>query len=114
MENYRVYVRVDENGRVVAINSNIFLPDVEGWVEIDQGYGDRYHHAQSNYLPDTLMDMRGICRYKLEGGKVVQRTEDEMQSDVKPPEKSEYEKRLEKVETALNTITELLSKLGIK
>lgn len=114
MENYRVYVRVDENSRVVAINSNIFLQDAEGWVEIDRGYGDRYHHAQSNYLTEPLMDVRGICRYKLEGGKIVQRTADEMQSDVKAPDKSEIEKRIETIEKTVKVISDLLAKLGMK
>lgn len=114
MDEYKVYVRVDNDGRVVSINSSAFVLDTEGMVEIDHGPGDRYHHAQGNYLPGPLLDMRGICRYKMVDGALAERTAEEMEADVKPAEKSALENRLERVETALNTITELLAKLGMK
>lgn len=111
---FKVYARVDERGRVLAVGSSAFLDDLDGWVEIDQGSGDRYQHAQANYLPGPLLDEHGICRYKLLDGALVERTADEMDADVKPAEKPEFVSRLERVETALNTITELLHKLGTK
>ena len=114
MDVYKVYVRVDESGRIVSINSSAFIRDTEGLVEIDRGPGDRFHHAQGNYLPGPLMDRRGVCRYKLEGGKVVERTEEEMLADVKSPVKSVIENRLDRLETAIDTITKLLAKLGMK
>ena len=82
---YGVYVRVDEAGRIVAVNSDAFLPSMEGWVRIDEGYGDKYHHAQGNYLPGPLTDENGIYRYKLVSGKVIARTAEEMASDVPEP-----------------------------
>ena len=78
---YKVLVRVDSACRVVAINSSAFVQDTDGWVEIDSGYGDRYHHAQGNYLPGPLYDDRGICRYKLVDGKPAPRTQEEMDAD---------------------------------
>ena len=83
---YKVLVRVDESGRVVAINSSAFLPDTTGWTEIDSGYCDKYHHAQGNYFDKPLCDERGICRYKLVDGKPVERTQEEMDADYVPPE----------------------------
>lgn len=85
-EPYRVYIRVDDSGRVVAINSSAFLLGTDGWTEIDSGTGDRYHHAQGNYLPLPLMDERGIYRYKLMDGKAVERTAEEMDADWVEPE----------------------------
>ena len=85
MQPYGVYIKTDEKQRIIAINSDAFLPDTEGWVRIDEGYGDKYHHAQDNYLPAPLTDERGICRYKLAGGKVVARTAEEMDADVPEP-----------------------------
>lgn len=82
---YKVLVRVDSAGRVVAINSSAFVQDASGWVEIDSGWGDRYHHAQGNYMPLPLMDGRGVFRYKLVDGKVVERTQEEMDADYVPP-----------------------------
>lgn len=82
---YKVLVRVDSAGRVVEINSSAFVQDASGWTEIDSGYGDRYHHAQGNYLPLPLMDERGVYRYKLVDGKVVERTHEEIDADYMPP-----------------------------
>lgn len=82
---YGVYVRTDDAGRVTAINSDAFLLDTDGWTKIDEGYGDRCHHAQGNYLPGPLWDDRGVCRYKLVDGKAVERTQAEMDADYTPP-----------------------------
>lgn len=86
MRPYIVYVKVDESNRVTSINSSAFLADVTGWTEIDSGYGDKYHHAQGNYLDKPLYDKRCICRYKLVDGAAVERTQEEMDSDYVPPE----------------------------
>ena len=83
---YRVLVRVDGDGRITAINSSAFITDETGWTQIDVGVGDRYHHAQGNYLPKSLYDDRGIPRYKLVDGQVVERTQEEIDADYTPPE----------------------------
>ena len=79
-ENYKVLVQADNTGRVTAINSNAFVSGDE-WTQIDEGKGDRYHHAQNNYLQKPLMDERGVYRYKLVDGMVTQRTQAEMDAD---------------------------------
>lgn len=81
---YKVLVRTDSAGRVVAINSSAFVQDASGWVQIDSGHGDRYHHAQGNYLPGPLTDERGVYRYRLEDGTIVERTAEEMDGDWAP------------------------------
>lgn len=86
MDEYIVYIRVDDADRVVAVNSSAFLQDTDGWVQIDSGHGDRYHHAQGNYFGKPLCDERGICRYKLVNGRPVERTQEEMDADYVPPE----------------------------
>lgn len=78
---YAVLVRTDEQNRIIEINSSAFVADVEGWVQIDEGDGDRYHHAQGNYLPMPLTDERGVYRYKLENGQAMERTQEEMDAD---------------------------------
>lgn len=85
MKPIRVYVRTDENGRIIAVNSSVFLPALSGWMKIDEGHGDRYHHAQGNYFDKPIMDERGIYRYKLVDGKPVERTQEEMDADYVPP-----------------------------
>lgn len=79
-ESCKVLVRIDDAGRVTAINSNAFVSD-NGWTQIDEGKGDIYHHAQNNYLQKPLMDERGVYRYKLVDGLVAQRTQAEMDAD---------------------------------
>lgn len=82
---YKVYVLPDEDGRITAINSDEFLPDLTGWELIDAGEGDRYHHAQNNYFPMPIVDDRGVYRYKLLDGTAVERTAEEMDADYLPP-----------------------------
>ena len=69
---YIVYVKPNESGYITAVNSSAFLTDTTGWLEIDSGYGDRYHHAQGNYLPKPIITDRGAYRYKLVGGRVME------------------------------------------
>ena len=83
---YDVYVKPDEAGRITAINSSAFLSDTDGWVKIDHGVSDKFHHAQGNYFPQPIIDERGIYRYKLVDGKPVERTKEEMDADYVPPE----------------------------
>ena len=79
---YKVYVKADLNGTITAINSSAFLPDTTGWTEIDEGDGDKYHHAQGHYLPKPIRTMQGIYQYKLVDGKVIERTAEEIQADI--------------------------------
>ena len=76
-EKYIVYVRADEAGRIVEINSSAFLADTAGWTAIDEGYGDKYHHAQGNYFPLPLYGTDGCANYKLADGTPALRTEAE-------------------------------------
>ena len=69
---YIVYVKPNESGYITAVNSSAFLTDTTGWVEIDSGYGDRYHHAQGNFFPQPIITDSGAYRYKLVGGRVVE------------------------------------------
>lgn len=79
-ENCKVLVQTDDAGRVTAINSDAFVSG-DGWTAIDEGEGDRYRHAQNNYLLKPLTDERGVYRYKLVDGLVAQRTQAEMDAD---------------------------------
>lgn len=79
---YKVYVKTDNIGRVISVNSDAFLPDTDGWTLIGEGETDRHHHAQGNYLPKPIMTDQGVPRYKLIGGKVVERTAEEIQADI--------------------------------
>ena len=102
---YAVLVRTDEQNHIIAINSSAFVADTEGWVQIDEVDGDRYHHAQGNYLPLPLADDRGVYRYKLADGHAVERTQAEMDGDYTPPEEAPtLETRVDGLETEVATL----------
>ena len=51
----KVYVRADERGRIVRCEGGYTTPpDLSGWTEIDEGVGDRFNLAQSQYFTDGL------------------------------------------------------------
>lgn len=113
IEPYIVYVKVDDAGRITAINSDVFLADTTDWVQIDSGFGDRYHHAQGNYLDKPIMDERGIYRYKLAGSKPVERNAEEMDADwVEPEETQSDRERIEALEEQNAMLTECLLEMS--
>lgn len=79
MENkYKVYVSL-QDGYITSINSEIFLSQEEmsTMTEIDLGQGDKYAHAQSQYLEKGLVDEHGRYNYRFLKGKVVEVAEAE-------------------------------------
>lgn len=88
MDKYQVYIVIDGKNRIVSVDSSAFISDTTGWLQIDEGTGDRYHHAQGNYFPAPLYDDRGIPRYAYvrDGSpKWRERTQEEMDADYVPP-----------------------------
>lgn len=107
-EPYIVYVKTDDENRITAVNSSVFLRDTDGWTEIDSGYGDKHHHAQGNYFDKPIMDDRGIYRYRLVLGVPQERTQEDMDADyaaLPPPPPSDKE-RIAQLEAALTAIEE--------
>lgn len=107
-----VYVKTNENDYITAVDSSAFLTDTTGWVEIDRGYGDKYHHAQGNYFPESIITDGGAYRYKLADGVPVECTPEEIaeqEAALKPnPEQPENPADLEsRVETLETDSTEM-------
>lgn len=75
---YIVYIKTNSEGYIIAVNSSAFLTDITEWMEIDSGYGDKYHHAQGNYFIQPIMTMDGAYRYKMVDGVVVACTAEEI------------------------------------
>ena len=85
MPKSKVYVLLDDQNRITRIDGGYSMSnikEVSQWTFIDEGYGDKYNLCQSNYLEKPLFTEQGICRYKLVEGKVVERTEEEIQADI--------------------------------
>lgn len=131
MKPYIVYVKTDDANRIIAANSSAFIQDITGWVEIGSGFGDKYHHAQGNYFPKPIMDMRGIKRYRAyqftdapegeiiarffkdgEEYVILERTQEEMDADYTPTEiKPTTEQRVDALETTTDDIILMMAEL---
>lgn len=109
MENYEVYIKPDAEGRVVAINSSMFLKATDGWLKIDEGLTSKHIHAQTRYLPTPLQDDNGVWLYKYADGSVARRTETEIAEDLKAIEaepSADFSGRIGSVEQQLEMLLE--------
>ncbi len=88
MENIKikVYIKTNEQNVITDINSSIFLNSIEGYTQIDEGSGDKYAHAQGNYLEKGLVDESGRFNYKFEDGGILELTEEEKNTLFPKPE----------------------------
>lgn len=78
----KVYIKTDDRGRILRCDGCYTTPaDLTGWIEIDEGTGDKYNLCQSHYFDGGLYTMDGIPRYKWDGSAAVLRTEDELKAD---------------------------------
>lgn len=110
-----VYVKHNETSYITAVNSSAFLTDTTEWVEIDRGTGDRFHHAQGNYFPESIMTMGGAYRYKLVDGKVVECTPEEIARQEEankpaPAPSGNLEERVTAVESDVASLTAAIEK----
>ena len=81
----KVYVQTDEQSRILRCEGGYTTPaDLTGWVQNDEGTGDRYNLCQSHYFEGGLYTSDGIPRYKLVDGQPVERSEEEIEVDRVP------------------------------
>ena len=81
----KVYVKVNEENYITEVNSSIFITDTNGWIEIDAGEGDKYAHAQGNYLDKPICDEQCRYNYKLVDG-IVEEVAEEDKPIIEPSE----------------------------
>ena len=67
-EPIKVYVKVNTNNEIIEVGSSVFIQDLTGWTKIDEGFGDKFAHAQSQYFEKPLMNEDGSFNYMLESG----------------------------------------------
>ena len=106
-EPYKVYVRVDADNFITAVNSSEFLEDTTGWVMIDEGYGDKYHHAQGNYFPLPIMTEGLGHRYRLVDGVVTEMTDEQVsdeEADIPKDTRLTQEERITDLEEAMELL----------
>lgn len=113
-KNHVVFVQIDANSYITSVSSSAFLPDLTGWVEIDRGNGDKYHHAQGNYFPQPIITDGGAYRYKLVDGKPVECTAEEIEAQeeaLKPVPTPSLENRVEVLESTTDDMILLMADL---
>ena len=89
----KVYIKVDEQGRILRCEGGYAvgnIDNVEEWLLIDEGEGDKYNLCQSHYFDGGLYTEDGICRYKWTGRSAVLRTDAELEADRAAREQAEY------------------------
>lgn len=101
MDKIKVYVKLNENNVITQINSSIFLKDITDYVEIDEGTGDRYAHAQGNYLPKGLTDEKNRYNYKYIDELVELTDEEKEVLFPTPTPQPTNDERLEALESAM-------------
>jgi hypothetical protein len=105
---YKIYVSLTD-GYITSINSEIFLSqeEMDSMTEIDKGQGDKYAHAQSQYLEKGLIDDHGRYNYKFVAGKVVEIAEEEKPTIKEPEQQATAQDKIEAqvMYTALMTDT---------
>ena len=74
---HKVFVKTNTDSNITAVNSSAFVDD--GWgVQIDEGIGDKHHHAQNNYFDKPIITGGGAYRYRLVNGAPVEKTDAEI------------------------------------
>lgn len=93
---YKVYVSLS-NGYISSINSEVFLSneEIQTMTEIDRGQGDKYAHAQSQYLEKGLVDEYGRYNYKYVEGKVIEVAEGDKPTIKEPEQQATAQDKIE-------------------
>lgn len=82
----KVYIQTDSANHITACEGGYTSPaDLTGWVQIDEGAGDKYNLCQSHYFEGGLYDKNGKPRYKYINGQAAlceyEPTLDELKAD---------------------------------
>lgn len=108
---YKVYVKINATNCITDVNSSKFLTNLTDWIAIDEGSGDKYHHAQGNYFDRPIYEDHGIPVYKLENGLAVERTQAEIDADIAAlpvpdpkPAVEELQAKVAELETAIELL----------
>mgnify|MGYP000859447080 CR=1 FL=1 len=104
---YDVYIKTNKNNDITLITSSLI--DTQGdKIKIDRGYGDKYAHAQNNYLEKELINKDGSYNYKFLNDKIIVNTE--LTPSPKEPVKNQQEFNME----IMLELAKIKTKLGVE
>lgn len=78
---YKHYIRLDDAGRIIKGFSTAFGEPQDGDICINEDGGYQFRLEPDGLENPMMMDMDGISLYKYDGGAVVGRSADEIESD---------------------------------
>lgn len=84
----KVYILIDSENRITRCEGGYTMTNIaniDEWIFIDEGTGDKYNLCQSHYFEGGLYTEEGICRYVWEGESYRLRTDEEMEADRPEP-----------------------------
>lgn len=88
----KVYIKTDSQNRIIQCEGGYTIGNIDNvdeWLLIDEGSGDKYNLCQSNYFNPSLYTDDGFCRYKFNGVPVL-RSPVEMEADRKAARMAAY------------------------
>lgn len=118
MQKSKVYVLLDSSGYITRIDGGYTesnITDLENWVLIDEGYGDRYNLCQGNFFPQPIITDGGAYRYKLVDSRISECTEEEIrmqEESRKPVPAPSTEERIAELEEQNAMLTECLLEIS--
>ena len=69
---YGIYIKVNSDGYITAIDSDAYITDFTGWIKVDEGRGDLCKEVrQHNGLRNGLQNEYGLWNYKYVNGRPV-------------------------------------------
>ena len=81
----QVYIKTNESNRVTRCEGGYSISNIdniEEWINIDEGYGDKYNLCQSHYFNKPLMNMDGTHNYIYDNNEVRESTLDELAEEL--------------------------------
>lgn len=66
-----VYVEIDKDNNIIKVFSSDFEKPQSTSIKIDEGFGDKYAHAQSQYFEKNIISENGKYTYSYIENKIV-------------------------------------------
>lgn len=109
----KVYIKVDERNRVIEIDGGYSVDNIKNineWVFIDEGIGDKYNLCQTHYLETSLFEQHGVPLYELKNNKVIRRNAKDVIIDINnlPPKPPTITEQIEIMCEAINELAGMM------
>ena len=77
----KVYIQINDSNHIINVNSDIFLTNLDGWICIDEGKGDKYALALNNYFEKPIFNEYGVSNYEYIDKTIRERPLEEIERD---------------------------------